>query len=89
MLAYKGELEKTTTFKDKVRLQPENVNAGLLNLPCTYRQQILLFTVLTMFLLEKTRNNTWKWQEILPTDLIIVMVNYFPNRRLLIMVQNW
>ena len=30
MLAYKGELEKTTTFKDKVRQHPDNVNAGLL-----------------------------------------------------------
>src|SRR6476660_2233591 len=27
MLAYKGELEKTVTFKEKVRMQPENVNA--------------------------------------------------------------
>ncbi len=33
MLAYKGELEKTVTFKDKVRLQPDNVNAGLLTYP--------------------------------------------------------
>jgi tryptophanyl-tRNA synthetase len=33
MMAYKGELEKTTTFKDKVRLQPNNVNAGLLTYP--------------------------------------------------------
>ncbi|RYF99925.1 MAG: tryptophan--tRNA ligase, partial [Chitinophagaceae bacterium] len=33
MLAYVGELEKTTTFKDKVRLQPQNVNAGLLTYP--------------------------------------------------------
>ena len=33
MLAYKGELEKTTSFKDKVRMQPENVNAGLLTYP--------------------------------------------------------
>src|SRR6476659_4500777 len=30
MLAYKGELEKTPTFKDKVRQHPNNVNAGLL-----------------------------------------------------------
>ena len=30
MLAYQGELEKTTTFKDKVRQNPNNVNAGLL-----------------------------------------------------------
>ena len=33
MLAYKGELEKTTTFKDKARQQPENINAGLLTYP--------------------------------------------------------
>ncbi|RYZ20712.1 MAG: tryptophan--tRNA ligase [Chitinophagaceae bacterium] len=33
MLAYKGELEKTTTFKDKARAQPDNVNAGLLTYP--------------------------------------------------------
>ena len=33
MLAYKGELEKKTTFKDKVRLQPDNVNSGLLTYP--------------------------------------------------------
>ena len=30
MLSYKGELEKTVTFKDKVRLNPQNVNTGLL-----------------------------------------------------------
>ena len=33
MLAYKGELEKTATFKEKVRQQPHNVNAGLLTYP--------------------------------------------------------
>ena len=33
MLAYKGELEKTTTFKDKARQHPENINAGLLTYP--------------------------------------------------------
>ena len=32
-MAYKGELEKTTTFKEKVRLSPDNVNAGLLTYP--------------------------------------------------------
>jgi tryptophanyl-tRNA synthetase len=30
MIAYVGELERTTTFKEKVRLQPDNINAGLL-----------------------------------------------------------
>ena len=33
MNAYVGELERTTTFKEKVRKQPENVNAGLLTYP--------------------------------------------------------
>lgn len=42
MLAYKGELEKTATFKDKVRLQPENVNAGLLTYPVLMAADILI-----------------------------------------------
>lgn len=42
MLAYKGELEKTTTFKDKVRNQPDNVNAGLLTYPVLQAADILL-----------------------------------------------
>jgi len=42
MLAYKGELEKTPTFKEKVRLQPNNVNAGLLTYPVLMAADILL-----------------------------------------------
>jgi tryptophanyl-tRNA synthetase len=42
MLAYKGELEKTPTFKDKVRAQPDNVNAGLLTYPVLQAADILL-----------------------------------------------
>lgn len=42
MLAYKGELEKTTTFKDKVRQHPQNVNAGLLTYPVLMAADILL-----------------------------------------------
>lgn len=42
MLAYKGELEKTATFKDKVRLQPDNVNAGLLTYPVLMSSDILI-----------------------------------------------
>ena len=41
MLAYMGELERTTTFKDKVRLQPDNVNAGLLTYPTLMAADIL------------------------------------------------
>jgi len=42
MLAYKGELEKVPTFKDKVRLQPDNVNAGLLTYPVLMAADILI-----------------------------------------------
>jgi tryptophanyl-tRNA synthetase len=42
MLAYVGELEKTPTFKDKIRLQPDNVNAGLLTYPVLQAADILL-----------------------------------------------
>ncbi len=42
MLAYKGELEKTATFKEKVRLSPQNVNAGLLTYPVLQAADILL-----------------------------------------------
>ena len=46
MLAYKGELEKTATFKEKVRLSPDNVNAGLLTYPVLQAADILLHRAL-------------------------------------------
>ncbi len=42
MLAYKGELEKTASFKEKARLNPENVNAGLLTYPVLMASDILI-----------------------------------------------
>ena len=42
MNAYVGELERTTTFKDKVRKQPENVNAGLLTYPVLMCSDIII-----------------------------------------------
>ncbi|WP_018109888.1 tryptophan--tRNA ligase [Bacteroides propionicifaciens] len=41
MNAYLGELERTTTFKDKARQQPENVNAGLLTYPTLMAADIM------------------------------------------------
>jgi tryptophanyl-tRNA synthetase len=42
MLAYKGELEKTTTFKEKIKLHKENINAGLLTYPVLQAADILI-----------------------------------------------
>ncbi len=42
MHVYIGELERTASFKDKVRKQPENVNAGLLTYPSLMAVDILI-----------------------------------------------
>ena len=42
MNAYLGELERVTSFKDKIRQQPENVNAGLLTYPTLMAADIII-----------------------------------------------
>lgn len=42
MNAYVGELERVTTFKEKVRKQPDNVNAGLLTYPTLMAADIII-----------------------------------------------
>lgn len=42
MITYVGELERTSSFKDKVRKNPNNVNAGLLTYPVLMASDILI-----------------------------------------------
>lgn len=42
MNAYVGELERTTSFKEKVRKHPDNVNAGLLTYPVLMAADIII-----------------------------------------------
>ncbi|MCB0806302.1 MAG: tryptophan--tRNA ligase [Bacteroidales bacterium] len=42
MNAYKGELERVTTFKEKAKKQPDNINAGLLTYPTLMAADILI-----------------------------------------------
>ncbi len=42
MNAYVGELERTTSFKEKIRKQPDNINAGLLTYPVLMAADILI-----------------------------------------------
>ncbi|WDF54084.1 tryptophan--tRNA ligase [Mucilaginibacter sp. KACC 22063] len=42
MNAYLGELERATSFKDKVRANPDNVNAGLLTYPVLMAADIII-----------------------------------------------
>lgn len=46
MNAFVGELERSTTFKDKMRQQPDNVNAGLLTYPVLMAADILIHRAL-------------------------------------------
>ncbi len=42
MVAYKGELERCATFKEKARQQPDNVNLGLLAYPVLMAADVLI-----------------------------------------------
>jgi tryptophanyl-tRNA synthetase len=42
MNAYVGELERSTTFKEKIRKHPDNINAGLLTYPVLMAADILI-----------------------------------------------
>ncbi len=42
MNAYMGELERCTSFKEKIRKQPDNINAGLLTYPVLMAADILI-----------------------------------------------
>jgi len=42
MLAYKGELERATTYKDKVAKQQDNINAGLLTYPVLMAADVIV-----------------------------------------------
>lgn len=63
MHAYLGELEKTVSFKEKARKQPNNVNAGLLTYPVLMATDIIIHRALKVPVgkdqeqhLEMTRN---------------------------------
>ncbi|MCX6230948.1 MAG: tryptophan--tRNA ligase [Bacteroidetes bacterium] len=42
MNAYKGELERVASFKEKIRTQPDNVNAGLLTYPTLMAADVII-----------------------------------------------
>ncbi len=79
MISYVGELERTTTFKEKVRSQPNNVNAGLLTYPVLQAADILIHRANKVPVgkdqvphLEMTRNIANRFNN-------MYSVNYFPE----------
>lgn len=75
MLAYKGELERVATFKEKARKQPDNVNAGLLTYPVLMSVDIIIHKALKVPVgkdqeqhLEMTRNFVKRFNSLYNTD---------------------
>ncbi|MCR4659410.1 MAG: tryptophan--tRNA ligase [Bacteroidales bacterium] len=76
MNAYLGELERVTSFKDKVRQNPNNVNAGLLTYPTLMAADILIHKATKVPVgkdqeqhLEMTRTFAQRFNSMYHTDL--------------------
>ncbi len=76
MLAYKGELEKVVTFKEKIKKHKENINAGLLTYPVLMAADILIHRAHKVPVgkdqeqhLEMTRNFAKRFNNRYKTDL--------------------
>ena len=76
MFAYKGELERTASFKEKARKQPNNVNAGLLTYPVLMAADILIHKATKVPVgkdqeqhLEMTRNFAKRFNNFYGTDV--------------------
>lgn len=79
MNAYVGELQRVTSFKEKIRKQPDNVNAGLLTYPTLMAADILIHKANKVPVgkdqeqhLEMTRNFAQRFNR-------IYNVQYFPE----------
>jgi tryptophanyl-tRNA synthetase len=79
MISYVGELERSTSFKDKVRKQPDNVNAGLLTYPVLMAADIIIHKAQKVPVgkdqeqhLEMTRNFAKRFNHLYEVD-------YFPE----------
>ncbi len=79
MIAYIGELQRVASFKDKIRSQPNNVNAGLLTYPSLMAADIIIHKAHMVPVgkdqeqhLEMTRNLAARFNNMYHTD-------YFPE----------
>jgi len=79
MNAYVGELERTTSFKEKIRKHPDNINAGLLTYPVLMAADIIIHKASKVPVgkdqeqhLEMTRRFARRFN-------MIYGVNYFPE----------
>ena len=78
MNAYLGELERVTTFKEKARKQPDNVNAGLLTYPTLMAADILIHKSNYVPVGKDQEQNMEKARDFANRFNFIYQIEYFP-----------
>lgn len=79
MNAYLGELERVTSFKEKVRKQPENVNAGLLTYPTLMAADIIIHKAIKVPVGKDQEQNMEMARKFARRFNTIYNVEYFPE----------
>jgi tryptophanyl-tRNA synthetase len=79
MNSYVGELERTTTFKEKIRLQPDNINAGLLTYPVLMAADILIHRATKVPVGKDQEQNLEMARRFANRFNFMYKVNYFPE----------
>ncbi len=79
MNAYIGELERTTSFKDKIRAQPENVNAGLLTYPVLMTADIIIHKAAKVPVGKDQEQNLEMARKFARRFNHLYKINYFPE----------
>ena len=78
MSAFLGELERTTSFKEKARKQPENVNAGLLTYPVLMAADIIIHKAKKVPVGKDQEQNLEMTRKFARRFNRMYQVNYFP-----------
>ena len=79
MNAYVGELERTTSFKDKIRKHPENINAGLLTYPVLMTADIIIHKATKVPVGKDQEQNLEMSRKFAKRFNRIYKVDYFPE----------
>ncbi|MBE3086184.1 MAG: tryptophan--tRNA ligase [Bacteroidetes bacterium] len=79
MNAYVGELERTASFKEKIRKQPDNVNAGLLTYPVLMAADIIIHKANKVPVGKDQEQNIEMTRRFARRFNMIYDVNYFPE----------
>jgi tryptophanyl-tRNA synthetase len=79
MNAYLGELQRVTSFKEKARKQPDNINAGLLTYPCLMAADILIHKAQHVPVGKDQEQNMEMARKFARRFNIMYETNYFPE----------